>query len=800
MVNPGLEGPHFSFEEDIMSTYCGHKTLARFLQLGCRIATQKPALALALLSTTLFISSCSSVSGANNPQAGSASNVRVQISPASAQISPGGTVQFTAMVSGTSSVGVIWSATGGTISSTGLFRGSTSAPVTVTATSIANSAASASANVNFLNSGNLTILSTSLPAGTAGSPYSAGLMASGGMPPYVWSIISGGLPQGLSLASDAITGTAMQAGNSSLTLKVKDSAAHSATASMSLQVTSNSLNYTGYDGPAQLPLVYLQTSLADTPAPGSTISVNAGGDLQSALNDADCGDTIQLQSGAVFSGNFKFPAKSCDDQHWIVIRTSAPDSALPSEGTRVNPCYAGVASLPGRPSFTCPAVKNVMVQIVYTGSGISGPIELLAGANHYRFIGLEITRALPTVHIWDLVTPDTAADKIIFDRDWIHGTATDETKGGVHLSGVTNAAIVDSYFSDFHCISLHGSCIDSQAINGGDGTLPAGPYKIDDNFLEASGESIMFGGGPGTSVPADIEIRYNDLFKPLLWQPGAPGYVGGYTGDPFIVKNNLELKNGQRVLLEGNVLQNVWGGFTQHGFSVLLNPATQNGGCPTCRVTDITIRYNTISNVGGGFSIGNGEGKTGGYAAGGERYSIHDVLVDNVDKTKYDGYGLFVLMTSTSTTEILNNLWIQHNTAFPDPDTHILSILDPVSQMPGFLFANNLIASPTFPIVSAGGGPANCAASENPLTSVQKCFQGYVFAGNLFIGGLTKFPSNQWPAGQMFVTSADGVDFVDYADGNYALSPSSPYVNRGTDGLNPGADIVGLNRMIAGVE
>lgn len=789
-----------------MSMYGGRKALAKLFQLSCRIAKQETALVLVLFSTTLFISSCTSVSGANlspanNPQGSSQSGVRVQISPTSAQISVGGTVQFTATVSGTSRVGVTWSATGGTISSTGLFTAATSAiPVTVTAMSLANPAASASAKVTFVNPGNLTILSTSLPAGTAGAPYSAALMASGGTPPYTWSIVSGSLPQGLSLASDFITGTALQAGNSSLTLKVTDTAANSATASMSLQVTPNSLNYTGYDGPAQLPLVYLQTSLANTPAPGATISVNAGGNLQSALNSANCGDTIQLQAGAVFPGTFELLAKPCDDQHWIIIRTSSPDSALPPEGTRINPCYAGVASLPGRPAFSCPALKNVMAQILYTEPGSSGAFQLLPGANHYRFIGLEITRALPTVHLWNLVSAVEAADKIIFDRVWIHGTPTDETKGGVHLSGITNAAIVDSYFSDFHCIAIHGSCTDAQAINGGDGTLPGGPYKIDNNFLEASGQSIMFGGGPGTTTPADIEIRYNHMFKPLIWQPGATGFVGGYTGDPFIVKNNFELKNAQRVLLEGNILQNVWGGFTQHGFSLLLNPATQNGGCLPCKVTDITVRYNMISNVAGGLSIGNAHGKTGGYAAGGERYSIHDVLVDNVNKVKYDGYGLFVLLVSTSLTEVLNNVWIQHNTGFPDPDSHVMAILDPVGQIPGFVFANNLITSPPIPIVSAGGGPANCAASDAPLRSVQNCFPGYVFAGNLFVGGLAKFPSNQWPSGQMFVNSVDEVGFVDYAAGNYALTPSSPYVGKGTDGLNPGADITGLNTILAGVE
>src|SRR5262245_23520064 len=101
-----------------------------------------------------------------------------------------------------------------------------------------------------------------------------------------------------------------------------------------------------FDGPAELPRVSVASSMADTPAPGGVISVRVGEDLQAALNNAFCGDTIELQAGGSFVGRFTLPAKACDNGHWIVVRTSAPDSALPAEGQRVTPCYAGITSLP----------------------------------------------------------------------------------------------------------------------------------------------------------------------------------------------------------------------------------------------------------------------------------------------------------------------------------------------------------------------------------------------------------------------------------------------------------------------
>jgi hypothetical protein len=558
-----------------------------------------------------------------------------------------------------------------------------------------------------------------------------------------------------------------------------------------------------YDGPAELPLVYVQSALADTPAPGKKTTVNAGGDLQGALNSAACGDTLLLQAGATFTGTYTFPNKSCDNGHWIIVRTASPDSALPPEGTRITPCYAGVASLPGRPALNCTSTKNVMAKIV-TSVPSTSPITFAAGANHYRLLGLEVTRPVGGGITYALIgmTTGAANDHLVFDRMWLHGTAQDETQKGVSLVSSTNLAVVDSYLNDFHCISVSGSCTDGIAIAGGNGDLPMGPYKFDDNFLEASSESIILGGSEATQTPADIEVRFNHFFKPLTWLKGQPGYVGGSNGNPFVVKNHFELKNAQRVLFEGNILEYSWGGFSQVGFSILLTPKNQSSGglniCPLCQVTDVTVRYSTISHVGSGLQIANGLSDTGGAPLAGERYSIHDITVDDINPVLYAGSGILAQVSMGLGVPVLQDVDINHITGFPT--NMVLNVGDDTSnpKMVNFTFNNSITNAALYPVWSTGG-TTNCAFSDKPITVLPTCFNPYYFTNNAIIAVPKNSPISSWPVGNFFPANVAAVGFTNYNNGiggNYQLLSTSPYKNAGTDGKDLGADISLINARI----
>jgi hypothetical protein len=170
------------------------------------------------------------------------SQVSVLVSPASVTITSGATQQFAATVTNTSNSAVTWSVSLGSISPSGIYTApavTVNTPVTVTATSAANSSARAGAALTItpaVKSNPLVISSTGVPSLTAGVAYDASLAASGGKAPYQWSLASGALPGGVSLEpSGVLSGTATQTGQFSFNVHVTDSS----TPALSAQATLN---------------------------------------------------------------------------------------------------------------------------------------------------------------------------------------------------------------------------------------------------------------------------------------------------------------------------------------------------------------------------------------------------------------------------------------------------------------------------------------------------------------------------------------------------------------------------------
>src|SRR6266446_1162371 len=498
----------------------------------------------------------------------------------------------------------------------------------------------------------------------------------------------------------------------------------------------------------ELPRVFLDTTLV--PPTGTTITVSAGGDLQAALNAAQPGDVITLQAGATFTGPFTLPNKT--GTGWITVRTSAPDSSLPAPGTRVTPSYAAV-----------------MPKIV-AGSNVGHAIVAASGAHHFRFIGIEVMAAEGST-TFDLVQLGSGSDQstrtlphdIIIDRCYIHGNAGQAAIRGVALNG-SRLAVIDSYLAEF---KDQGS--DTQAIMGWNGP---GPFKIVNNYLEAAGENVMFGGAdPSITnlVPADIEIRGNHFFKPTAWR-----------GVWAAVKNLFELKNARRVLIEGNICENNWLA-AQAGWAVQFTVRNQDGTAPWSTIEDVTFQKNIVRHSGSGLNILAADDPNPSQTM--KRVLVRDNLFDDINGTTWGGQGrLFQILGYAGGS---TDLAIEHNTAFQQED---LSYSEGVPHI-GFIYRNNLT-----PRGAAGFGFIGQGAAEG-ISTLNIYFPLAVFQRNVIAGG----NAGIYPADNLFPASLAAVGFVDFAGHNYRLAASSPYKNAATDGTDIGANIDALEASTASV-
>ena len=149
----------------------------------------------------------------------------------------GGTEPYAWSVSaGSLAAGLTLNPSSGVISGTPTTAGVSD--FTATVTDATNQTATRQLRIT-INAPPVSLSTTALPGATVGQAYTANLSASGGTPPYGWTLSAGNLPSGLSLgANGAITGTPMTAGNSTFTVRVTDASNQSASAPLQIMVSA----------------------------------------------------------------------------------------------------------------------------------------------------------------------------------------------------------------------------------------------------------------------------------------------------------------------------------------------------------------------------------------------------------------------------------------------------------------------------------------------------------------------------------------------------------------------------------
>ena len=260
---------------------------------------------------------------------------------------------------------------------------------------------------------------------------------------------------------------------------------------------------------------FLSTALASA----ATVNVPTGADpvangvaFQTALNNAQCGDTIVLKAGATYQGPrladqaFLLPYKAgCVGADYISIVTSNL-AGLSADGVRIDPA-AHVAAMPRLVADTSSFGMPVVAAQLY--------------AHHYKLVGLEITNT-GVLYAPNLVSirpvrgstteyptynETIGTHDFILDRCFIHpaevsgnnlfpSTETRTAGRGVNVEGV-NVSIINSYIAGLAGkfpagSSEAGSNIDSYGVYS---VVGPGPFQIVNNYIEAQFNNVFIGGG-----------------------------------------------------------------------------------------------------------------------------------------------------------------------------------------------------------------------------------------------------------------------------------------------------------------
>jgi hypothetical protein len=582
-------------------------------------------------------------------------------------------------------------------------------------------------------------------------------------------------------------------------------------------------------------------------------------DLQAAINAAAFGDTILLRAGQTFVGHYTLRAKPGSGV--IVIRGDAADSTLPGAGARLVPSTRG-GSTP----------LSQLARIIGRGGAYkSAPLlRTEPGAHGYvvRFIEFDGVSHLGYETLIQLGEDTTVAPPydITLDRVYIHGDRYKGQKRGITLNG-KQLSVLNSYISDIKAVNA-----DSQAINGYNG---AGPFTIENNYLEAAGENVLFGGAdPAVTnlVPSDIVVRRNHLYKPLEWRnailaaPASPRATAGsggalasgkyyfrvvalmatgtrtansapsaevsatvssggsvavswskvagadkyrvfrgtsagsqsqyidttastltYTGTgevagtpassgtKWVVKNTFELKNAQRVTLEGNLLENCWSA-GQYGYAIVLTPRN-SGKAPWTRVQDVTFTSNIVRHVAGVLNVAGYDDSDTTLRT--ERITLRNNLFEDVNHTVYGTSAKALLVGGGAATLVFDRNTIIHT------NSSVLYAYG--AAMPGLVYTNNISQHHHYGIMGDG--------ASTGIPTITKYFPGSTVQCNVLAGG----SASLYPKPNAFPTVADWTaSFVNAASGDYRLIPGSVVAMAGCSGTTPGVDVVKLNDALQG--
>ncbi len=454
-----------------------------------------------------------------------------------------------------------------------------------------------------------------------------------------------------------------------------------------------------------------QAAQPQLPLPGHVKTVQ---ELVLAFARCD-GQTITIDPGVYFA-NLVW---SCPDStpHTLVVGVAAPAMQTLQTGTpAVDAGATSAVSLypaDGKAPTITVLGSNVTFQGLTIGAGVLDSSTVVLGS--------------PVA-----VDPFSQPNNVVFDAVEVLAGPNGGFRGfELHSRSVT--------ITRSRVIGYRHTQRDAQAVYVCNGP---GPHTIDSNWLEGSGENVLFGGCTTMAQsqhPANATIANNYVYKPQAWRQGQP--------QAALVKNNIECKSCDGALIKGNVIDGNWVN-GQTGIPVLFTPRNQYKVSPWTVVRNVVFEDNVIRNTPQG-------------------YGVHILYTDDVAQTQPTAditirHNLFmdspngVLFVGgvAGKAVIVNNTWpkIRYNLM-----QFAQTVLDPVTRVKGFnktdlTFTGNVAKGGEYGISGQNMSPGVPSLTGYTLPSS-------VFAGNV----IEKYSSGtvQWPAGNTLLPAGGLAPLLD---------------------------------------
>jgi hypothetical protein len=242
------------------------------------------------------------------------------------------------------------------------------------------------------------------------------------------------------------------------------------------------------------------------------------------------------------------------------------------------------------------------------------------------------------------------------------------------------------------------------------------------------------------------------------------------TSRQWTIKNLLEIKVGQRVLIENNVFENNWLD-AQTGRALLFRAADQESAAWS-RTSDITVRHNVVRNSSGAVSI-----DAQGLVETTRRMLVEQNLFTDIGTAELSGTGSIFEITGAKP---MQDIVITRNTA-------MFSRAENANRRAGLVLdgGRHVNLSFTDNVLELGAYGVKGSGASSGLASFERYSAPGRFTGNLFVGGGA---AAAYGTANATVASLELAGFANPLTGDYRLALARPSAT----GVQPGADVTSV--------